>query len=79
MKEKEAHNIQKHVLPNGLTILTESMPHVRSVSLGIWLATGSRQERQENNGICHFIEHMVFKGTKSRTAEEIARSMDSIG
>jgi predicted Zn-dependent peptidase len=67
------------VFPNGLTLLTESMPHVRSVALGIWLNTGSRQEKPKRGGITHFIEHMVFKGTRNRTAEEIARSMDSIG
>lgn len=72
-------NIQKAILPNGLAVLTESMPHVRSVSVGIWLGTGSRQEQPERNGISHFIEHMVFKGTKTRTAEQIARSVDSIG
>ena len=79
MKQLEVRNIQKKVLPNGLTVITEFMPHVRSVSLGIWLATGSRQEKPDRNGICHFIEHMVFKGTRSRTAEQIARSMDSVG
>ncbi|MBI4460540.1 MAG: insulinase family protein [Acidobacteria bacterium] len=55
------------------------MPHVRSISLGIWLRTGSRQENPQKNGVSHFIEHMVFKGTKHRTAEQIARLMDSIG
>ncbi|MBI3666397.1 MAG: insulinase family protein [Acidobacteria bacterium] len=55
------------------------MPHVRSVSIGVWIKTGSRQERPEQNGISHFIEHMLFKGTTSRSAEEIARSMDSVG
>ena len=55
------------------------MPHVRSVSVGMWIGTGSREERLHENGISHFIEHMVFKGTKHRTAEEIARSVDSIG
>jgi len=71
--------VQKVVLPSGLTIVTESMPAVRSVSIGIWLRAGSRHEREEENGISHFLEHMVFKGTKNRTAEEIARSADSIG
>src|SRR5271157_3318033 len=71
--------IQKEALPNGLTIITEPMPAVRSVSLGIWLRTGSRHEREPENGISHFLEHMVFKGTKNRSAEEIARSADSIG
>ncbi|MGH9358833.1 MAG: M16 family metallopeptidase, partial [Terriglobia bacterium] len=71
--------VQKEVLSNGLTIVTEAMPVVRSVSIGIWVRTGSRQERERENGITHFLEHMVFKGTKHRTAEEIARSADSIG
>jgi len=71
--------VQKDVLPNGLTIVTEQMPAVRSVSVGVWLRTGSRQEREEESGISHFIEHMLFKGTKHRTAEEIARSADAIG
>ncbi len=72
-------DVRKDVLPNGLTILTESMPSVRSVSVGIWLRTGARQERTEENGISHFIEHMLFKGTKNRSAEQIARAADSIG
>jgi len=72
-------NIQKTVLPNGLVVVTETMPQVRSVCVGIWLGHGSRVETPEQNGITHFIEHMVFKGTRNRTAEQIARSMDSIG
>jgi predicted Zn-dependent peptidase len=72
-------DIQQAELPNGLTIVTEKMPHVRSVSVGIWLATGSRAESSERNGIAHFIEHMVFKGTRKRTAEQIAQSVDSVG
>src|SRR3989337_1024379 len=79
MPGKYNRNLRKQKLPNGLTLLTESMPHVRSISLGIWLNTGSRQESPERAGITHFIEHMVFKGTRHRTAEQIARSMDSIG
>ncbi len=55
------------------------MPHVRSVSVGVWVGTGSRRESPEQNGITHFIEHMLFKGTTKRSAEEIARSVDSIG
>ena len=72
-------NVRKDVLPNGLTVLTESMSSVRSVSVGIWLRTGARQERANENGVSHFIEHMLFKGTKNRSAEEIARAADSIG
>jgi predicted Zn-dependent peptidase len=71
--------VRKDVLPNGLIILSEAMPVVRSVSIGIWVRTGSRQENEEENGISHFIEHMVFKGTKNRSAEQIAREADSIG
>jgi predicted Zn-dependent peptidase len=70
---------QKEVLPNGLVVLTEPMDHVHSVSVGIWLRSGSRQEPPKLNGISHFVEHMVFKGTARRTAEEIAREVDSIG
>jgi predicted Zn-dependent peptidase len=76
---KETRNIHRHVLPNGLTIITEQMSHIRSVSVGIWLKTGSRDEDSEWNGISHFIEHMVFKGTETRSAEAIARQVDSIG
>ena len=57
-------DIQQAELPNGVVIVTEKMPHVRSVSVGIWLGTGSRAESPERNGIAHFIEHMVFKGTR---------------
>jgi predicted Zn-dependent peptidase len=71
--------IERHSLPNGVRVITERMPHVRSVSVGVWIGTGSREEEIEETGISHFIEHMVFKGTKNRTAEEIARSVDSIG
>jgi len=76
---KETRNIHRHVLPNGLTVITEQMSHIRSVSVGIWLKTGSRDEDSEWNGISHFIEHMVFKGTETRSAEAIARQVDSIG
>ncbi len=72
-------NVNNDVFSNGLAIVTEAMPAVRSVSIGIWLRTGSRHEREAENGITHFLEHMVFKGTENRTAEEIARSADSIG
>jgi len=76
---KEVRNIRRQKLSNGLTVITEQMQHIRSASIGIWLQTGSRDEDQEWNGISHFIEHMVFKGTRHRSAEEIARQVDSIG
>jgi predicted Zn-dependent peptidase len=71
--------ITKEVLENGLTLVTEAMPHVRSVAVGVWLKRGSRHERLEQTGISHFIEHMVFKGTSTRSAERIASEVDSIG
>jgi predicted Zn-dependent peptidase len=72
-------NIRRTVLPNGLLVLTEVMPNVRSVSMGVWIATGSRDEPLELNGISHFVEHMVFKGTTTRNARQFAREVDSIG
>jgi predicted Zn-dependent peptidase len=66
-------------LENGVRVITETMPHVRSVSVGIWVGTGSRREAPEQNGLSHFIEHMLFKGTTHRSAEDIARSVDSVG
>jgi len=72
-------DIEMTTLANGLRIITEAMPHVRSVSVGVWISTGSRRESAEQNGISHFIEHMLFKGTTRRSAEDIARSVDSIG
>jgi predicted Zn-dependent peptidase len=75
----DARDIQKRVLPNGLVVITETMSHVRSVSVGVWIRNGSRREVPEENGLAHFMEHMVFKGTEHRSAEEIARQMDSIG
>ena len=71
--------IVKEILPNGITLLTEAMPHVRSVAVGVWLKRGSRHETPLQSGISHFIEHMVFKGTKNRSAEVIAAQVDSIG
>jgi len=76
---EETRNINREVLPNGLTIITEEMQHIRSVSVGIWVRTGSRDEDMQWNGISHFVEHMVFKGTQHRSAEDIARQVDSIG
>jgi len=72
-------NIRRTDLPNGLIILTEEMPHVRSVAMGAWIRAGSRHEASLVNGISHFVEHMVFKGTTTRTAQQIAREVDAIG
>src|SRR3974390_2263526 len=76
---QEVRNIRRQILPNGLTIITEPVHIIRSASIGLLLQTGSRDEDAEWNGISHFIEHMVFKGTKHRSAESIAREVDSIG
>ena len=70
---------RKSVLPNGIRILTERMPHVRSVAVGVWVETGSRHEPEARGGVSHLIEHLVFKGTATRSAEAIARTMDSVG
>ncbi len=70
---------KKHTLKNGVRIVCEKIPYVRSVSIGIWVKTGSRNENLKNNGISHFIEHMLFKGTEKRTAKEIAESIDNVG
>lgn len=71
--------IRRDVLANGVRFVTERMPHVRSVSVGVWLSRGSRHEPAEHAGIAHFVEHMLFKGTARRTAEGIAQEVDSIG
>lgn len=69
----------KEQLPNGIRVVTEEIPHVRSVSIGLWVGVGSRDETDENSGIAHFIEHMMFKGTKNRSAKQIAEELDAIG
>jgi predicted Zn-dependent peptidase len=71
--------INKYTCQNGVRIVLENIPTVRSVAIGVWIGTGSRDENPENNGISHFLEHMFFKGTTNRSAKEIAESFDSIG
>ncbi|MGB8314120.1 MAG: pitrilysin family protein [Aestuariivirga sp.] len=66
-------------LPNGLNVLTHAMPHIETVALGIWVKAGARDERPEENGIAHFLEHMAFKGTKRRSAKDIAEEIESAG
>ncbi|NOT63314.1 MAG: insulinase family protein, partial [Acidobacteria bacterium] len=70
---------RKTTLDNGLVILTETVPHTRAVSFGVFLRTGSRFERAEQNGLTHFIEHAVFKGTRRRSALQIANEADALG
>ena len=67
------------VLDNGITVISESIPTVRSVALGIWVAAGSRDETPEEAGISHFLEHMLFKGTSTRSAMEISETFDRLG
>ena len=69
----------KFTLTNGMRIIGERITHVNSVSIGIWIKTGSRNETPENNGVSHFIEHMLFKGTKKRNSKEIAACIDNVG
>jgi len=71
--------VTAETLPSGLRLVTESMPHVRSVTVGVWLTRGSRHESEADSGLAHFIEHMLFKGTTSRSAQQIAQTIDSIG
>ena len=71
--------IQKYTCKNGVRIVFEPIDTVRSVSIGVWVRVGSGNEHIKNNGISHFIEHMFFKGTKNRTAKEIAQAFDKIG
>jgi predicted Zn-dependent peptidase len=79
LEQMSEPRIQRETFANGLRLVTEAMPHVRSVSIGVWLTRGSRHEPTEHAGIAHFVEHMLFKGTSSRSAEDIAQQVDSIG
>jgi predicted Zn-dependent peptidase len=76
---QQPRDIRSTTLPNGLLVLTERMSHMRSVSMGVWLDLGSRDEEPAANGISHFLEHMVFKGTTTRSAQQFAREVDAIG
>ena len=70
---------QKSTLPNGIRIVTEAIPYVKSVTVGVWVGTGSRNEEDHNHGISHFIEHLMFKGTEKRSAKDIAETVDAVG
>jgi predicted Zn-dependent peptidase len=73
------HDISKTVLSNGIKVITKKMPHFRSVSMGVWVNVGGRDESSSQSGMSHFIEHMIFKGTQKRTAFQIAKEFDAIG
>ncbi|MBN2011052.1 insulinase family protein [candidate division KSB1 bacterium] len=72
-------HVQKSVMPNGITVVTEKIPYVRSVALGVWITVGSRDESANDYGISHFLEHMLFKGTSRRNAQQIAESLEALG
>lgn len=76
---RERRRIEKTVLPNGVTVLTEEIPHAYSVAAGVFIKVGSRHELPSQEGISHFLEHMVFKGTEKRDALTVAREMDALG
>ena len=71
--------VKTETFPSGLRLVTETLPHVRSVAIGVWLTRGSRHESDEEAGIAHFVEHMLFKGTHRRSARELAQAIDSVG
>ncbi|MFC1493188.1 M16 family metallopeptidase [candidate division KSB1 bacterium] len=71
--------VTKTILPGGLRVVSEYMPHVKSVAVGVWINTGSREENPETNGISHFLEHLAFKGTKNRNTLQIAESLETVG
>jgi len=73
------NSYRKTVMKNGLRVLSERMPSIRSISLGVWIDVGSRYETPSQNGVSHLIEHMMFKGTKRRSAKQVASSLESIG
>lgn len=75
----ENSSYKRTVFPNGLKIISEAIPYVRSVSLGLWIDVGSRDENEKNAGVSHFIEHMVFKGTRNKDASQIASYLESVG
>ena len=70
---------QRTILDNGIPVVTERIPHLHSVSMGIWLNVGSRDELESESGLTHFIEHMLFKGTEKRSAQDIAKQLDAVG
>src|ERR671926_217294 len=79
MATEPGHGVSRTVLPGGLRVVTEFLPAVRSVALGIWVGVGSRDEDQAHAGATHYLEHLLFKGTRKRTALEISAAMDAVG
>src|SRR5437879_10307185 len=79
MTTESGHGVRRTVLPGGLRVVTEFLPAVRSVALGIWVGVGSRDEDEAHAGATHYLEHLLFKGTRRRTALEISSEMDAVG
>src|ERR1700757_5549441 len=79
MATEPGHGVRRTVLPGGLRVVTEFPPAVRSVALGIWVGVGSRDEDQAHAGATHYLEHLLFKGTRQRTALDISAAMDAVG
>src|ERR1700750_1596201 len=79
MSTESGQGVSRTVLPGGLRVVTESLPSVRSVALGIWVGVGSRDEDESHAGATHYLEHLLFKGTRKRTALEISAEMDAVG
>src|SRR6266567_4057521 len=79
MMDSEESTVRRTVLPGGLRVVTEFLPSVRSVALGIWVGVGSRDEDTSHAGATHYLEHLLFKGTRKRTALEISAEMDAVG
>src|SRR6201989_2737949 len=79
MATEPTYGVRRTILPGGLRVVTESLPAVRSVALGIWVGVGSRDEDLSHAGATHYLEHLLFKGTSKRTALEISAEMDAVG
>ena len=79
MTTEHAHGVSRTILPGGLRVVTETLPAVRSVALGIWVGVGSRDEDLPHAGATHYLEHLLFKGTAKRSALEISATMDAVG
>src|SRR6202795_997474 len=72
-------SVEVTTLKPGINVVTDTMPHLETASLGVWVASGSRDERHDEHGISHFLEHMAFKGTRRRTARQIAEEIEAVG
>src|ERR1700685_1110250 len=79
MATEQSSDVRRSVLPGGLRVVTEFLPAVRSVALGIWVGVGSRDEDETHAGATHYLEHLLFKGTRRRTALELSSEMDAVG